>query len=142
MNEDIYSRRRRAAFIAFSDLSHGGLIDALWDIEDGLRSEHVADVIHVVDKIAKAQQIDLHNTKLLYAALFAALKKSVDQLPPDPWPMMVAERPARAKASKRALMPVALPLRVQPGVGVIMPPPPPPPPPPSGGQMWEFVDIA
>lgn len=148
MSDDVYAKRRRAAFLAFSDLSHAGLIDALWDIDDGLSSERVMDVIRVVDKIAKAQQISLHDAKLLYATLFAALKKSDDELPPDPWPMMAAERPDRARASKRAVKPVAQPLRVEPGVGVVMPPmpapvaSPPPPPPPSGGQMWEFVDIA
>jgi hypothetical protein len=147
MIDDMYAKRRRAAFLDFGNLSHGGLIDALWDIDEGLNSERVLDVIRVVDKIAKAQQISLHDTKLLYATLFAALKKSDDELPPDPWPMMAAERPDRARSSKRAVKPVAQPLRVEPGVGVVMPPMPapvasPPPPPLSGGQMWEFVDIA
>lgn len=137
MNEDIYAKRRRAAFLAFSDLSHGGLIDALWDIEESLHAESVTAVIRVVDKIAQAQQISVHDTKLLYAALFAALKKSPEELPPDPWPMMAAGRPDRLKASRRAVKPVVVSL-----------PPPPPPPPPSpppagaGGQMWSFVDIA
>ncbi|MEX8502938.1 MAG: hypothetical protein AB3X41_07850 [Leptothrix ochracea] len=152
MSDDMYAKRRRAAFLTFSDLSHGGLIDALWEIDESLNSERVLDVIRVVDKIAKAQQISLHDTKLLYAALFAALKKHDDELPPDPWPMMAAERPDRARSSKRAVKPVAQSLRVEPGVGVVMPPMPPAPlasppplpspPPPSGGQMWEFVDIA
>ncbi len=151
MSEDVYARRRKAALHAFeSSLSDEGLIDALWDIEEGLRSDGIAEVIRIVDKIAKRENLDLHGTKLLYPALFAALKKAPEELPLDPWPMMVAARPVRAQTAQRR----AVTVRVQPGVGVVMPPvvvpspppppspPLPPPPPPSGGQMWEFVDIA
>jgi hypothetical protein len=155
MSEDVYAKRRKAALHAFENsLSDEGLIDALWDIEEGLRGDGITEVIRIVDKIAKREQIDLHGTKLLYPALFAALKKAPEELPLDPWPMMVAARPARAQAAQKR----AVTVRVQPGVGVVMPPvvvpppspppppppppPLPPPPPPSGGQMWEFVDIA
>lgn len=130
MNEDPYARRRRAGLSALGEYLQEGLIDALWEIDEGLRSDTVADVIRVVDRIARLQGVHPQDTKLLYAKLFAALKKGGDDLPPDPWPLMVAARPERVRASKRTAISVALPL------------PSPPPPPTSGsGQMWEFVDI-
>ncbi len=126
MNEDPYARRRRAGLSALSEYLQEGLIDALWEIDEGLRSDTVADVIRVVDRIARLQGIRPQDIKLLYAKVFAALKKGDDELPPDPWPLMVAARPERARASKRTVVAVM---------------PPPPPPATSGGQMWEFVDI-
>jgi hypothetical protein len=99
MTDDIFSLRRRAGWAVFQPvLSESVLQDALWEIHDSLRGQGVNDVIRFVDRLIRKHGLDPKISKSLYAKLFDALKQSIESLPEDPWPSMVAGRPDRACA--------------------------------------------
>lgn len=117
MTDDIFSIRRRAGWAVFQPvLGESALQDALWEIHDGLRGQGINDVIRFVDRLVRKHGLDPKISKSLYAKLFDALKQSIEALPADPWPTMVAGRPERASApapvaakSVSALIPQARP---------------------------------
>jgi len=122
--------RRRAAWSALNDVGLSGdvLIDALWLVHDHLRGSTIADVIRLVDQPKLRACLDAAQTKRLYTQLFSALKVPLADLPPDPWPLMVARRPLRPQAKQAA-------------TGIVRESSPQPPI-ANGGQLWEFVDIS
>ena len=89
MATDPSSLRRRAAYAVLSGvLDETALMDALTLLHTSLRSDNVTDVIRYIDTVARRHDIDAASAKRLYPAYFAALKRSDDELPLDPLPLM------------------------------------------------------
>jgi len=140
MATDPSSLRRRAAYAVLSGvLDETALMDSLTLLHTSLRSDNVTDVIRYIDTVARRHDIDAASTKRLYPAYFAALRRSDDELPLDPLPLMglapraaapapmpAAVTPVQAPAPVPAPGPVAVPVAVP----VLTPPEPLPAPEP------------
>ncbi|MEY4749078.1 MAG: hypothetical protein RIQ60_1292 [Pseudomonadota bacterium] len=105
------SRRRRAACAVLDGvLGDDDLLDALWMQHDGMHGDAVSDIIRYIDAVATRHLLDAATRKRLYEALHAALRRSDAELPIDPWPAMLARRPAGAgPATLPAQRPLAPP---------------------------------
>lgn len=101
---DAVTRRRRAACAVFDPvLGEDDLLAALWMQHDSMSGEAVSDIIRYVDAVAERFGIDAVARKRLYDGLYRALRLADDDLPIDPWPAMLAVRPAAApRAGARA----------------------------------------
>ncbi|MEY2688264.1 MAG: hypothetical protein RL375_2462 [Pseudomonadota bacterium] len=135
---DAPTRRRRAACAAFDAvLGEDDLLAALWMQHDSMSGDAVSDIIRFVDAVAERFAIDGPTRKRLYDSLYRALRLSDADLPIDPWPAMLAVRPAAApRAGARAPLAApwpAAPRQVaappvyeppyQPGYAPVYPPP-------------------
>lgn len=90
---DARTRRRCAALAVFEPLlGESELMEALWLCEDRMGGESVTDILRYVDLVGEQHGIDTAVRKRLYGALHTALRRSADDLPLDPWPVMAARR--------------------------------------------------
>jgi hypothetical protein len=141
MAADPSSLRRRAAYAVLSNvLNEAALMDALTLLHTSLRSDNVTDVIRYIDTVARRHDIDAASAKRLYPAYFAALKRSDDELPLDPLPLMglttartamPAPPPPVVAAPVPAAVPVPVPVPVPVAAPVAPPAPIPEPAPPE-----------
>ncbi|MGY0194932.1 hypothetical protein ACWA7J_07655 [Leptothrix sp. BB-4] len=96
---DPQAQRRRAAVAVLSPvLDENALMQALWQVQDGMRGDAVSDIIRVVDAVARQHMLDAAVCRRLYNDFYKALREAEDRLPFDPWPAMQAMRPAAAPA--------------------------------------------
>ncbi len=94
---DARVQRRRAAWAALSTvLDEDSLIDTLWLQHESMGGDSVSDIIAFVDSVGNRHLLDGVTRKRLYGAFFDALRQPEDSLPIDPWPLMIAARPAAA----------------------------------------------
>jgi hypothetical protein len=107
---DAVTRRRRAACAVFDAvLGEDDLLAALWMQHDSMSGEAVSDIIRYVDAVAERFAIDAFTRKRLYDSLYRALRMADNDLPIDPWPAMLAVRPAAAPRAGGPRAPVAAP---------------------------------
>lgn len=91
------SVRRRAAWAVLTPvIDEDAVIESLWVQHDSMRGESVSDIIAFIDTVAARHLLDAATRKRLYAAYFEALRWPEEQLPIDPWPLMLLTRPAAA----------------------------------------------
>ncbi len=120
--------RRRAAWAVLAPvLDEDALIDALWLQHDNMRGESVSDIIAFVDAVSARHMLDVATRKRLYSAYFDALRQPDDNLPIDPWPLMLQTRPSAAPVAPMPRMaqpmpPMAPPVVVQQGMQPMMSP--------------------
>jgi hypothetical protein len=99
------SLRRRAAWAVLAPvMDEDALIEALWLQHDTLRGDSVSDIIAFVDAVASRHLLDAATRKRLYAAYFDALRQPEDNLPIDPWPLMLLARPSAAPVAAPRLL--------------------------------------
>ncbi len=131
---DAATRRRRAACAVFDPvLGEDDLLAALWMQHDTMSGDAVSDIIRYVDAVAGRFAIDPATRKRLYEGLHRALRLPDDDLPIDPWPAMLAVRPAAPPRASAPRAPVATPWPAaaapvyeppyQPGYPAAYPPP-------------------
>jgi hypothetical protein len=87
--------RRRAAYAAFGPLlAEPQLIEALWLLQRSYKDDRMSTLIAYVNAVTERFGL-MDRRKDLYADYYGNLRLSDAELPPDPWPLMTGEPPAR-----------------------------------------------
>jgi hypothetical protein len=104
-------RRRATASVLAGLLDETRLLQELWVQHDSMRADSVTEIIGYVDALAQRQGLDAATAKRLYTEFFKALKRPEAELPPDPWPSMLAIRPSAAvMPAAAAAVPLVVPV--------------------------------